>query len=782
MRRIFLPLTVLSMGFVYGQNNTDSLRQTQLQEVVLESQRFMGKSSEDVAKIPLRNIENPQVYTTISNVIMKKQIAWSMEDAMKNAAGVTKLWDATGRPDGGSIFTSRGFPTTTRSRNGLIAILSDNVDMINTDRLEVIKGPSATLFGSIISSYGGIINRVTKKPFFDFRGEAEVSAGAYQFYRTAADINIPLDRKKTVAARMNFAYRNQDSWQDAGFNKTFNFAPSLLYRPNDRLEISLDAEIMHNKGNSNGGNFIFFLNPSFANANFRAVLAHQGLPAASVDQIMANAPKTFQQAFGTNRVDELRLDYNKSFSSDELSLTNNTSSVFANMLYRFNPHWKSQTAVSYSGVKTEGYQVYQYLIPDYIPTFIQSVMAGNPTFGQPGHKNIARMVWSPNGTGKTFNIQQNFQSEYNWGRVNNKMVIGIDYTRMDNRFQYDRFTGTLFGLPFPDVYDIVSSDGTSASYNQLTLAGVEERYRKAAAQPSITNPSLPYFYNNFITGAYINNVAKFSDALIASVGLRYDHFKSKGTYDKATDSYRDGYSQNEFSPKLGLVYMPIPEQLSLFVNYQNGFTNKNGVDATGKNFVPERANQFEGGIKADLFNRKLTGSLSYYDITVKNVVRSDANNPIFSIQDGQQRSKGVELEIFANPVSGWLLMAGYGYNHSIMEKANADVEGLRPVASGPKHTLNFWTNYTLTTGTLKGLGMGVSVNYAGESMTLNQLPDGAMIIPSYVLIGANISYDRPKYRLGVKINNLTNQKYWMGWTNMIPQMPRQVMATVAYKF
>ncbi|WP_159430251.1 TonB-dependent receptor [Cruoricaptor ignavus] len=49
-------------------------------------------------------------------------------------------------------------------------------------------------------------------------------------------------------------------------------------------------------------------------------------------------------------------------------------------------------------------------------------------------------------------------------------------------------------------------------------------------------------------------------------------------------------------------------------------------------------------------------------------------------------------------------------------------------------------------------------------------------------MGANISYDRPKYRLGIKINNLTNQKYWMGWTNMIPQMPRQVMATVAYKF
>lgn len=241
--------------------------------MVIETQRFMNKTSEDVSKIPLKNIENPHVYSSISNVIMKKQIAWSMEDAMKNATGVSKLWDATGRPDGGSIFSSRGFPTTTRSRNGLISIMSDNVDMVNTERLEVIKGPSATLFGSIISSYGGLVNRVTKKPFFTTRGEAELSGGAFNFYRAAADVNVPLNKVNTLAGRINFAYRNQDSWQDSGFNKNFSVAPSLLYKPNENLEISLDAEIIHNKGNSNGGNFVFFLNPSFANANFRAVLS-----------------------------------------------------------------------------------------------------------------------------------------------------------------------------------------------------------------------------------------------------------------------------------------------------------------------------------------------------------------------------------------------------------------------------------------------------------------------------------------------------------------------------
>lgn len=137
MNKTIFIVANLSGIALFSQQRVDTLKVKDLQEVVIETQRFMNKTSEDVSKIPLKNIENPHVYSSISNVIMKKQIAWSMEDAMKNATGVSKLWDATGRPDGGSIFSSRGFPTTTRSRNGLISIMSDNVDMVNTERLDL---------------------------------------------------------------------------------------------------------------------------------------------------------------------------------------------------------------------------------------------------------------------------------------------------------------------------------------------------------------------------------------------------------------------------------------------------------------------------------------------------------------------------------------------------------------------------------------------------------------------------------------------------------------------
>lgn len=163
-------------------------------------------------------------------------------------------------------------------------------------------------------------------------------------------------------------------------------------------------------------------------------------------------------------------------------------------------------------------------------------------------------------------------------------------------------------------------------------------------------------------------------------------------------------------------------------------------------------------------------------------MRSDVNDPLFNIQDGNQRSKGIEAEILANPVQGWSMVFGYGYNDSKFEKAAQDVEGRRPQGSGPKNTFNFWTNYTFSSTALKGFGLGFSANYASESYAISLTPDGDFIVPAYLLLGSHFTYDTKRYRLGIKINNLTNEKYWMGWTNLIPQMPRQLVATVGIKF
>ena len=76
-----------------------------LQEVVVDTNRknkFSRKKSAYVAKLPLKNIENSQVYSTVTNQLLISQSVTSFEDALKNTTGVEKLWSSTGRGGDGA--------------------------------------------------------------------------------------------------------------------------------------------------------------------------------------------------------------------------------------------------------------------------------------------------------------------------------------------------------------------------------------------------------------------------------------------------------------------------------------------------------------------------------------------------------------------------------------------------------------------------------------------------------------------------------------------------------
>ncbi len=171
------------------------------------------------------------------------------------------------------------------------------------------------------------------------------------------------------------------------------------------------------------------------------------------------------------------------------------------------------------------------------------------------------------------------------------------------------------------------------------------------------------------------------------------------------------------------MIQPIPDVVSIFGNYQNGFTNKPGGPPPGRTiqntFDPEEAAQMEAGVKVNLLGGKLTSTVSYYHIKVKDVLRPDPVHPNFSIQDGTQRSKGIEAEVIAHPVRGLDFVLGYAYNDSKFLEADTDVKGRRPDVSGSPHTFNSWVNYTFA-GKLKGFGIGGGVRYQSDNIDREQ--------------------------------------------------------------
>ena len=201
----------------------------QLQEVIV-STRPPTKENTIVAKMPLKNLENPQVYNTVSSELMKQQNITTYDDALRNVPGITRTWESTGRAtDGAAYFALRGFDAQPVLSNGLPGIVNGNLDPANVESIEVIKGPSGTLFGGAFYSYGGMINTITKKPYYGFGGEVAYTFGSYGLNRLTADVNTPLSKTEKIALRVNAAYHSENHFQDAGFKKSFFVAPSLSY-------------------------------------------------------------------------------------------------------------------------------------------------------------------------------------------------------------------------------------------------------------------------------------------------------------------------------------------------------------------------------------------------------------------------------------------------------------------------------------------------------------------------------------------------------------------------
>lgn len=697
-----------------------------LQEVNVNSaktNKFAHKRSDDVAKMPLTNLENPQVYSTVTKELLQEQLVYSVDDATRNAPGLQKMWEATGRGgDGGSYYTMRGFVTQSMLRNGIAGNVTSTIDAANLERIEVIKGPSSTLFGSSLTSYGGLINRITKKAYDYFGGEVAYSAGSYGFNRVSADINTPLDVQKKVLFRLNTAYNYKNSFQDKGFNQNIVVAPTLTYNVNDKLSITADAELYYGR----------MVNPT----NY-FVSSTSGL--------------------GTNTVDGLNFDYKKSYLNSDLSEKNRSTNFFVQADYKISKQWTSSTNFSSTNSFSDGFAPYYYILtPDSISRNDQSTI---------------------NSKDHTIEIQENINGDFKIGSLRNRVVIGLDYFRRNSNqvFQYGGF----------DEVSLLNPSYTYGNFNKANLTtGRDDK--------TLYSGLYPIIFKSNTYSAYVSDVLNITDNLLALASLRVDYYDNKGAYSATGTQTTPSYNQTAFSPKFGLVYQPVKDVVSLFGNYQNGFKNPGFYTAydaataalANKQAKIEQAEQLEGGVKLDAFGGKLSSTLTYYHIKLTDVLRTDpAHAALYAqLQDGTQFSQGMEAEVIANPFVGFNAVVGFAYNNSKFENASTDVNGRRPSTSGSPYLANLWLSYRIQQGTVKGLGFGFGGNYASENKILNSASAGVFSLPAYTILNASTFYDTKKLRLGVKVDNLTNKKYYIGYDTINPQQLISVIGSVAFKF
>lgn len=641
----------------------------ELQEVIISNNKMITKKTDYVARMPLNNLENPQVYNVVSKELLKEQIAIDIRSAVQNAPGVvTKIY-----PSGGLEISFRGFSTGVNARNGMETLTGrSSISIDNVERIEVLKGPSGTLFGSSVSSFGGVVNLVTKKPFETQKTEISYTGGSFGLQRLAVDFNMPLTQDKKVLFRMNASANTENSFLDYGFNNTILFAPSIIYKATDRLTLSLDTEI-YNTNNTR---------PTYGRS----------------------------YAPGITNPTDLKLDYRKSLFHDDADAKTSSPKIFAQAEYKLADNWKSTTLFSF--VDENVAYSYQYYTVWNSPTEVQRMVS---RFG-------------PIST-KFTNLQENINGEFSTGSIKHKLLAGVNARFSKGTFNYAA-TKAL------DVIDVTKDF---------------EPIRKKDVDPFLKDQKFA-IPNEQTFSAYASDVISFTDRLSVMLSLRVDNFVQK----KIKDEEGFGYNQTALSPKLGLVYEVVKDQVSLFGNYMNGFQNTSPIDQPdGSRLIlkPVYANQYEGGVKVEAFDKKLSTTLSYYNIAIDNATRSDSDG--YTFQDGKQMSKGFDFELIANPIAGLNIMAGYAYNDNRIKSSDDAGKDYR-VSGAPENVANFWISYKLQ-NVLKDLGLGFGGNYVDKQYKYD---DEGFYSPSYSVYNATVFYDRPSWRIGVKWNNLTDKKYW----------------------
>lgn len=688
-------------GETYTVNFALHLANEQLQEVYVEDEqtnKFSDKETKYVARMPIKDLENPQVYSVVSPEILEEQVVTNFDDALRNTAGLI-----SGGHSPGTRSTSylRGFSQQAFFRNGkMLGTWTEN-DMANIERIEIIKGPSAALFGGHgRANYGGVINRVTEKPYARFGGNVNLVAGEYGYNRFTADVNSPVNSDSTVLTRINTAYRKQNSFQDYGWAESYFIAPVVTYNINERLQLVVEGELFKVKGTDR--------------------------PLLSIANDITN-------------IDQLDEIYDQSFTTNEIVYNKQATFVTADLIYELHKNWTSTTSYAFS------HSDYDY---DYVAGQVQSDTAMQRALG------TAR--YDINFT----NIQQNFNGDFQLGGMRNRLVIGFDYLQ-DNQIYV----------------------GARVPYDQINYHQVAPYISKENFESTLNTSFWSGGLTNDRYSTYVSNVLDVTRQLHLMASVRYEYAKDKRP-DSMVPNQADeesSYNQGGWTPKLGAVFEIIPGELSVFGNYMGGTKNQNSyVRYNGSNdgelasAVPEKATQWEAGVKATLLSNKLSLTVSYFDITVDDKLRTDPSHPQFSLQDGTQENKGFEVELIANPITGLNMNAGYGYLDATF--LNGGNEGNTP-AFAPEHQLNYWISYAIPISSVKGLGVGLGGTYRSDTYLTD---NNAVMNPAIHLVDATIFYDNPTFRIALKADNLTDEIYW--GTGPIPQPPRSVRGSLTFKW
>lgn len=406
--------------------------------------------------------------------------------------------------------------------------------------------------------------------------------------------------------------------------------------------------------------------------------------------------------------------------------------------HRFNDQWRIRQG--FGGLISDG--------------GINSVSLDNfsAPFVEPDGRTLTRQVNQTDELQENYSLQTELVGEFNTGLVEHNLLFGVEYARY--KFAYDFLRAPIDPI---DIFDPVYG-----------------------ARPGEFLPNFAEEYGTRNVGVYLQDLIYLTPELITLVGGRFD-WGDSFYRDRFTGETLSDTSDTNFSPRLGLVYKPI-EETSLYASWANSYipTTFGGRSRTGEAFEPERGEQFEVGIKQSFLNDRLSANLAFYHLERENVSTTDPVDPDFSIQTGEQTSRGIELDLAGEISPGWNMIATYAHTDAFVSEDEDLPIGDR-LSGIPRNTASLWSTYEIQSGNLQGLGFGLGLIWVGEREA--ELPNTDVELPAYFRTDASLFYRRDNYEAAISVKNLFDEEYYNTQGFYItPAAPLTVLGTIRVNF
>jgi iron complex outermembrane receptor protein len=680
-------------------------------------------------------------------------------------SGDTAQGDTTG-------FTIRGFGSHLPYRNGFRRVRI--VDTTNIARVEVIKGPSSVLYGTAFA--GGSINYITKRPVQKSIEEFTFRVGSYDFYRSEADVNIPIIPKK-LAVRFVGAYEDSKSWTARMHTDLKLLNPSVTYWFRPDSYITLEYEKSKKAIDGYRGQLPFHPLLDLQRAGLPINRSWNTHAAGDyMDQEMDVYTAEFVHRFTRNFT--LRANYTRE-EWVELSRRNGDS----------------------VGLTTaNAYTASPIVAPLRLPARSLNAYARRGSWDDYMQAELLN-----NFTIKGVEVQTLFGAQRSVEDFKQLLATASPGTN----------GGTVNGIPRRGIVQWNLNDPSTWIVTEETEAMITGYASNSGNRGR----------SRFDTMYASNQLSLFDGKLRTMLGYRIDKFQSDGHGPTITPAGLpiSPVVQNPRTtlpryktPQYGLLYKPF-KNVSLFAQYSESVVNlfttlQRREDGTAFVPTPGRGEGYDVGVKADLLDGRVNATASVFRVDNANIVRilatrPDPNNPGLTFtpadQGGVQRSEGFDIDVRLRPFKGNQVVFSYAnIDAYVLEATEAvTINGVQQftrlghqLANSPRHSSSIWIRQDLGNfGWLKGVHVAGGARYVGQrpvsdtynvvgytSFTLNPGQTaiaanggnvnfvGGSLQPSWTLnsytvfdlaFGGNFQIGKIRYRAAVNLKNIADKNY-----------------------